>query len=76
MSTVTFRTTSWQDCGDWFAPSLVDLKEALWPIAICRSISVKRDDALDLGSEGLFQKLRCYLMNWVPSFFSPPKQPV
>ncbi|CAN6566961.1 unnamed protein product [Malus baccata var. baccata] len=47
--------------------------EALRPLAICRSISVKRNDALDLGFEDLFHKLRCYLMNWVPSFFSPHK---
>ncbi|KAM2263885.1 hypothetical protein ACFXTI_040121 [Malus domestica] len=28
---------------------------------------------MDLGFEDLFHKLRCYLMNWVPSFFSPHK---
>ncbi|KAM1251825.1 hypothetical protein ACFX2J_039904 [Malus domestica] len=38
-----------------------------------QDISVKRNDALDLGFEDLFYKLRCYLMNWVPSFFSPHK---
>ncbi|CAN6697427.1 unnamed protein product [Malus baccata var. baccata] len=48
----------------------VVLKEHKRNETICE---VNGDDALDLGSQALFQKRRRYLMNWVPSFFSPPK---